>query len=275
MAHHTRLSLRGTALLALLALPGTLGAQDATRPAPAPEDAPVRLQGAQVDPAEARRAAAERAEAAIDRGPVRREIMSKLRDEEVRHRERLATIHRLRQIAESQGQAERLALLDKLEVKEGARYNAATQLTAVRLGNTTAYKQTLIKLADGRIRKNVPAEEPEKPKLTPEERAARQAAKRAGSKAAQPEKVERPKPEEPKADAPKSEAPKAQRQQAQRQQANAQVSRPGAARTEAARAAQPVRRAASTPGPARRTETRKPASRGSSGAGARSPRSDS
>ena len=268
MAHHTRLSLRGTALLALLALPGTLGAQDATRPAPAPEDAPVRLQGAPVDPVEARRAAAERAEAAIDRGPVRREIMSKLRDEEVRHRERLATIHRLRQIAESQGQAERLALLDKLEVKEGARYNAATQLTAVRLGNTTAYKQTLIKLADGRIRKNVPAEEPEKPKLTPEERAARQAAKRAGTKPpARQAPAEKPK-EEPKADAPK----------AQRQQAQAQVRRPGAARTEAARTAQPVRRAASAPAPARRTEVRKPASRGGSGStssGARSPRSDS
>lgn len=68
---------------------------------------------------EARRRAA--AEHKID--PVEREAhLKKIRGEEERHRKTLARIRRLRQLAQTKGQAERLAALDNLEAKEGRRY---------------------------------------------------------------------------------------------------------------------------------------------------------
>lgn len=190
MIHRTRSLLPGAALLALLALPPALSAQDSaggsdaattTVARPAPQDEGVTD------------------EAAAERGKARREILTQLRAEEIRHRERLATINRLRELAESQGQAERLALLDKLEVKEGARYNAATTYTATRLGDTSAYKQTLMKLAKGRIRHKDELEQAAKATtstLTPEERKARKEArdaKKAAERAAQPATTSKPK----------------------------------------------------------------------------------
>ena len=182
MIHRTHSLLPGAALLAVLAWPAALSAQDSQSGAGAVT--PTRTMSTTAVRAAPQDEGAVQDEDAADaaKGQQRREILSKLRSEEVRHRERLATINRLRELAEQQGQAEKLALLDKLEVKEGARYNAATQYTAVQLGNTTAYKQTLIKLAAGRIRHDGEVEhaaKPTPPKLTPEERQARKEAREA------------------------------------------------------------------------------------------------
>ena len=323
MIHHTRRVLEFAALLAVLALPVPVAAQDASRPATPPEEAPAGQaapgETRQVtptrpveDPVEARRAAAARAAAAAeaeeggDTAPRNREILSKMRDEEIRHRERLATIQRLREIAESQGQAERMAQLDKLEVKEGARYNAATNMAATKLGSTPFYKQSLMKLAGGRIRRNAPKEEQSAPKLTPEERAARQQQKKAAERAAK-QPAEPPKSDAPKDEAPNGEAPKQQRQQAQAadqatapgtQTARAQVAarQVAAERTQTAqrklpaeraqpaarkalpnatRTAAPVKARQVRAAPAARSAPRKPASRTGSTTGSRSPRSHS
>lgn len=199
MIHRTRFLLPGAALLAVLALPPALSAQDSATGGGAAAPTPTRT-GA---PAAAGRAAPQDEgapdEATVERASSRREILANLRAEEIRHRERLATINRLRELAQGQGQAEKLALLDKLEVKEGARYNAATTSSATRLGDTAAYKQTLMKLAKGRIRQKDELEHAAKanaPTLTPEERKARKEArdaKKAAERAAQPATTSQPK----------------------------------------------------------------------------------
>ena len=189
MIHRSHL-LAGAALAAALALPTALPAQDSAAGGGAASTAPAR--------------AAQQDEGATtytpeERTKTQRQVFAELRAEEIQHRERLATIHRLRVLAESQGQAgaEKLALLDKLEVKEGARYNAASQYTANRLGDTAAYKQSMLKLAKGRLRSDELAQplKAAKSTLTPEERKARKearAAKKAAAPTTQPAKPDSP-----------------------------------------------------------------------------------
>jgi hypothetical protein len=61
--------------------------------------------------------------------------LKKIRGEEERHRDHLARIHRLRELAKSKGQTERLAALDKLEGKENKRYEAQVARRKATLGD--------------------------------------------------------------------------------------------------------------------------------------------
>ena len=203
MIHRTHF-LAGTALAAVLALPTALSAQDSAAGGGAASTAPARA--AQQDEGATTYTPEERAK-------TQRQVFAELRAEEIQHRERLATIHRLRKLAESQGPAgaEKLALLDKLEVKEGGRYNAASQYTANRLGDTAAYKQSMLKLAKGRLRSDELAQpvNSAKSKLTPEERKARseaRAAKKAAAPTTQPAKPDSPRHKKAEAAAAKLKA---------------------------------------------------------------------
>lgn len=203
MIDRTRRLLDGAALLAVLLLPTTVLAQDAGRgAAPAGTAAPQRSapDRAPESAAEAP-GSAERAAVAEER-PARRDTLTKMRAAEISHRERLAVINRLRELATAQGNAERLALLDKLEVKENSRYASVAENAANRLGDTVAYRQSLIKLAAGRARRTVEADKPERaqPAPTPESRKARDdnaettpAAKRAGAAQADDSSGDKPK----------------------------------------------------------------------------------
>lgn len=230
MIHRTRLLLDTAALLAVLALPVPLSAQEAGRAVPAPEtptSVPVERPAAQAETPRQQAAAA--AAAAREAKPSREDVMRSMRDAEVKHRERLAALHRLRELAGSQGQAERLALLDKLEVKENSHYNNVAQIGANRLGNTAAYKQSLMKLAAGRIRRNVPEAKAE---AVPDEatvqkrKEAKQAKKAERAEQTEAERAAAPKADgdratktkaknkdTDKADRPKADTPKAERKQ--------------------------------------------------------------
>ena len=217
MIHRSVLVLSGAALLAALAFPDSLAAQSEVRGAAAAQDSAAPAAGARVVPTGL--TPGQDADYGSEKRTSRQEVMQSMRDGEIKHRERLATIHRLRAIAESQGQAERMALLDKLEVKEDSAYQNRAQLAANRLGNTSAYKQSLMKLSAGRIRKNVPAE----PTLSEAEqaeaaakKAKRQGARQAKTEAKQAEaqaelKAEKTERKAEKSDETKADAPKAER----------------------------------------------------------------
>jgi hypothetical protein len=83
--------------------------------------------------------------------PLRNRVLEEIRSDEVLHRERLATIHRLMQLAEEQGRPERLAALDKLEVKEDARYHRQFERRRMSLDDPSFRKAQLV-LGKGRTR---------------------------------------------------------------------------------------------------------------------------
>jgi hypothetical protein len=82
---------------------------------------------------------------------MRGAALEEIRADEMLHRERLATIHRLGELAEQQGQAERLAWLDKLEVKENARYHRQFERRRLQVNDSTFRKAQLV-LGKGRVR---------------------------------------------------------------------------------------------------------------------------
>ncbi|HZM00519.1 MAG TPA: hypothetical protein VFD43_09740, partial [Planctomycetota bacterium] len=113
-------------VLAVLALPSALVGQDAGRP-PAEQSAPAP-DAAQV-PAPAGRGAQ-----ALDRGagetgrtPDRDAALARMRAAEEEHRERVAAIRHLRELAVRAGQAERVAQFDELEASENARFRSETE----------------------------------------------------------------------------------------------------------------------------------------------------
>jgi hypothetical protein len=72
-------------------------------------------------------------------------------DEENKHRERMAKINRLRDLANKAGQTERLTALKELERKEGVRYEKARERLRDKLGKG-AFDKADEKLAKGRKR---------------------------------------------------------------------------------------------------------------------------
>jgi hypothetical protein len=75
--------------------------------------------------------------AAPGRGnPANRDaVVGEMKDAEVRHRERLAMIGRLRELAAAKGQTQRLAALDDLERKQNEHYAASLNKQRGRLGD--------------------------------------------------------------------------------------------------------------------------------------------
>jgi hypothetical protein len=86
-----------------------------------------------------------------DKRAARDEIYAEMREEEIRHRERMGVIHRLAELAERNGQARRLALLDKLRVKEYARYHVQFERRRTQL-DQDGFSIARLSLAKGRVR---------------------------------------------------------------------------------------------------------------------------
>jgi hypothetical protein len=78
-------------------------------------------------------------------------VLEEMRAAEVLHRERLATIHRLGVLAEARGDARRLAELDKLEVKENARYHRQFERRRARVDDGS-FREAQLVLGKGRER---------------------------------------------------------------------------------------------------------------------------
>ena len=151
----------GVALaLTWIALPATGAAQD--RPADRGEAAPAAGEAARpaqeqpkerpnADQAKQEQAKPERAATPPGRGnPANRDaVVGDMKDAEVRHRERLAMIGRLRALATEKGQTERLAALDKLEAKENTRFERHLQKVRGRMGDDE-FNKVNERLARGR-----------------------------------------------------------------------------------------------------------------------------
>ncbi|MHC4845661.1 MAG: hypothetical protein ACYTCU_05825 [Planctomycetota bacterium] len=88
--------------------------------------------GKELGPMEAKRKAAQEHKMTA---AEKDKALRKIRGEEERHRDHLARIHRLRELAKAKGQAERLAALDKLEAKENKRYEAQVARRKEMLGD--------------------------------------------------------------------------------------------------------------------------------------------
>jgi hypothetical protein len=82
---------------------------------------------------------------------ARDEVFAEMRAEEVRHRERMGVIHRLAELAERSGDARRLALLDKLKVKEYARYHLQFERRRTQI-DQDGFGIARLSLAKGRVR---------------------------------------------------------------------------------------------------------------------------
>jgi hypothetical protein len=129
----------GTALLALLALPSTVRAQEAGHPA-TEQAAPER--GAQGSDADGRGVQARGDGAGTERTPTRDELLARMRAAELEHRERLAAIHTLRELAVRDAQTRRVAQLGELEASENARYQNERDSEARQHGSATGREQT-------------------------------------------------------------------------------------------------------------------------------------
>lgn len=117
----------------------------------------------------------ERAAAPPGRGnPANRDaVVGEMKDAEVRHRERLAMIDRLRALATSKGQTERLAALDKLQAKENERYERHLEKQSGKLGDDQ-YRKVKERLAKGREKaeaksKGKPVDRPSAPDAKPKQ----------------------------------------------------------------------------------------------------------
>ena len=168
----TRLTF-GSAFLAALALGTSIHAQE--REAPRGGDAPAARTGAPAQEAGQRErpAQAPAGETSAERGAAQRpaadagtpaagaagrnlgmseeQALQKMALEESKHRERLAKIERLRELAQSKNQAERLAQLDDLQRKENARYEQMMARGRQELGDER-FRAAQAKLAHGRVR---------------------------------------------------------------------------------------------------------------------------
>ena len=158
---NTRIVPLGVALaLSWIALPVAGAAQE--RPADRGETAPAAGESrpAQEQPVERPnadqdkdkdKAKPERAATPPGRGnPANRDaVVGDMKNAEVRHRERLAMIGRLRALATEKGQTERLASLDKLEAKENSRYERHLQKVRGRMGDDE-FNKVNERLAKGR-----------------------------------------------------------------------------------------------------------------------------
>jgi hypothetical protein len=74
-----------------------------------------------------------------------------MRDDEIEHRRRLAAVHRLMELAEANGQAERLAQLDKLEVREFERYHRKIEMRRAEVDDASFRRAQLV-MGKGRAR---------------------------------------------------------------------------------------------------------------------------
>lgn len=116
---------RGATLLALLALGAPSLAQDQQAQRPAQERKPAEQQRPAAEKPAAERPAAERqAQPQHPNGSnANREAqLKRMLQEESRHRERLAKIERLRQIAQQKGDSERLSALGQMLKQENDRF---------------------------------------------------------------------------------------------------------------------------------------------------------
>ncbi|MHC5212151.1 MAG: hypothetical protein ACYTG2_15645 [Planctomycetota bacterium] len=139
---HSRMFLAALVLVVTAAGPGMAAAQDA-----APDTG--------TDP----RPTAETPQDAVTPGirPERKEVLEAMRLGEIEHRQRLATIHRLAQLAEERGDARRVALLDVLSVKEYARYHRQFERRRAQV-NDGAFRKAQLVLGKGRTRAAVAEE---------------------------------------------------------------------------------------------------------------------
>ncbi len=120
-------------LLASLALPASLAAQESSRPA---EDQPAAGRQTSTSTEPGGRDSQPRDDSATTgRTPERGEILAEMRDAEKEHRERVAAINRLRQLARDEGRNDRQAELDGLEARENARHQSALRNLVGRLGD--------------------------------------------------------------------------------------------------------------------------------------------
>lgn len=124
-------------LLASLALPASLAAQESSRPA---EDQPSaeRQTASSSEPGGRDSQPRDNSAATSGRTPDRDAILAEMRAAELEHRERVAAINRLRQLARDRGRSDRLAELDGVEASESARHQAALRTLAGRLGDAAA-----------------------------------------------------------------------------------------------------------------------------------------
>jgi len=116
-------------LLALLALPSAVRGQEAGRPATEQAVPERKAPGSNADGGGV--------QSRDDGAGTERRL-----EAELEHRERLAAIHTLRELAVREGQARRVAQLDELEASENARYQSATESEARQRGSAAEREPT-------------------------------------------------------------------------------------------------------------------------------------
>jgi hypothetical protein len=147
-------------------------------------------------------------------------VLGDMKDAEVRHRERLAMIGRLREIAAAKGQTQRLEALDKLEEKEFARYERVQEKHRKVLGDDS-YSKAEERLSKGRGKEYTDKQKRRGQKIRREtikenqapDRPERPANERAEQ---QEEKVERPAKERAEKEKDKVERPAKERAEKQK-----------------------------------------------------------
>ena len=205
-----RTLIRVAMVLAGIALPAT--AQERGAP-PQGEAAPARGQQAERDKPD-------RAATPPGRGnPANRDaVVGDMKEGEVRHRERLAMIGRLRALATEKGQTERLAALDKLEAKENQRFERHLQKQRERMSDED-FKQVNERLAKGRGHGKGRSADAAKPERAQGQKLDRPGDDRAQGQGRDKDKADKERPEKEKADKDQADKDKAEKEKAEKERA--------------------------------------------------------